>query len=94
MPFAIPPVARAARSDATTDYYWLTMREQATEIIPGYQTRIWGYNGTFPGPTLDVQRGRPVVVRQVNQLPPSHPDARVHALHVGPPARLRVAAPL
>ncbi len=73
VPFTIPPVASAMRSDATTDYYWLTMREQATEIIPGYQTRIWGYNGTFPGPTLDVQRGRPVVVRHVNQLPPSHP---------------------
>jgi FtsP/CotA-like multicopper oxidase with cupredoxin domain len=72
VPFTIPPVARPVKSDATTDYYWLTMREQATEVIPGYQTRIWGYNGTFPGPTFDVQRGRQVFVRQVNQLP-AHP---------------------
>jgi spore coat protein A len=73
LPFALPPAARPVRSDDSRDLYWLTMREQAAEIIPGYQTRIWGYNGTFPGPTFDVQRGRPIVVRQVNQLPPAHP---------------------
>ncbi len=73
LPFALPPAARPVRSDDSRDLYWLTMREQAAEIIPGHQTRIWGYNGTFPGPTFDVQRGRPIVVRQVNQLPPAHP---------------------
>ena len=73
LPFSAPPLARPVRSDATTDYYSLTMREQATEILPGYQTAIWGYDGTFPGPTLDVQQGREVVVRHVNQLPAAHP---------------------
>jgi spore coat protein A, manganese oxidase len=73
LPFAIPPVARPVRTDAIADYYWMTMREQATAIIPGFQTRIWGYEGTFPGPTIDVDRGREVVVRHVNQLPPAHP---------------------
>ena len=57
VPFALPPVATRAKYDGTTDYYALTMREQATEIIPGYQTRIWGYNGSFPGPTFEVQAG-------------------------------------
>lgn len=73
LPFALPPLARPVRSDQTTDFYSLTMREQATEIIPGYQTVIWGYDGTFPGPTLDVQRGREIVVRHVNRLPATHP---------------------
>ncbi len=76
IPFAIPPIARPVRWDDTRDFYRLTMREQTAEILPGFQTRIWGYDGTFPGPTFDVQRGRPVVVRQVNQLPPSHPTLR------------------
>ena len=73
VPFALPPVATRVKYDDTTDYYALTMREQATQIIPGYQTRIWGYNGSFPGPTFDVQQGRKVVVRHGNRLPPSHP---------------------
>ena len=73
VPFTRPPLATKVKSVGTTDYYAMTMREQATQIIPGYQTRIWGYDGSFPGPTFDVQRGREVVVRQINQLPASHP---------------------
>ena len=60
-------------SDATTDYYRVTMEPVTAEIIPGYQTPIWGYNGYVPGPTFDVQQGRKTVVRQVNNLPAPHP---------------------
>ena len=73
VPFAIPPLARSVGSDATTDHYSVTMREQVVEIIPGYRTLIWGYDGTFPGPTFDVQRGREVAIRHVNRLPATHP---------------------
>jgi len=73
VPFSLPPKAVPVKSVGTTDYYSMVMREQATEVIPGYQTRIWGYNGSFPGPTFDVQQGREVVVRHANMLPPSHP---------------------
>ena len=73
VPFAVPPVATPVKSVGTTDYYQLTMREQAVQILPGYQTRIWGYDGSFPGPTFDVHQGRDVVVRQVNRLPAAHP---------------------
>lgn len=73
VPFVTPPVLQPMRSDATTDYYQLTLREQATEIIPGYQTRIWGYEGIFPGPTIVARRWRSAVVRQINLLPATHP---------------------
>jgi spore coat protein A, manganese oxidase len=73
VPFSLPPKAVPVKSVGTTDYYSLVMRQQATEILPGYQTNIWGYNGTFPGPTFDVQQGRETVVRQANRLPQSHP---------------------
>ncbi len=73
VPFSVPPVTTPMKSVGTTDYYWLTMRQATAQIIPGYQTQIWGYNGTFPGPTFDVQQGRETVVRQVNQLPSTHP---------------------
>ncbi len=71
--FIVPPVATPVKSVGTTDYYALTMKQSTVALIAGHSTRIWGYNGTFPGPTFDVQQGRETVVRQVNQLPATHP---------------------
>ena len=39
------------------------------EILPGLKTEVWGYDGIFPGPTIEARRDRPVVVRQRNELP-------------------------
>lgn len=83
-PFGVPPTLAPTYSDASTDHYAITMRESVLEILPGYRTRVWGYEGMFPGPTIDVPRGRATVVRQVNQLPAAHPtlgyrpDSSVH----------------
>jgi spore coat protein A, manganese oxidase len=68
-PLPIPPVANPVRSDATTDYYEITQRQATVEILPGYPTRIWGYDGQFPGPTFRARRGRQVVIDQTNALP-------------------------
>src|SRR4051794_23805403 len=76
VPFAIPPVLSPAFSDGTTDYYDIAMRASEAEILPGLRTQIWGYNGVTPGPTIRVQRGRQVVMRQTNELPGSHPVLR------------------
>jgi spore coat protein A len=57
------------RADATTDFYELVQREADQEILPGLRTRVFGYNGTFPGPTLLTRSGRPVVVTHRNDLP-------------------------
>jgi FtsP/CotA-like multicopper oxidase with cupredoxin domain len=43
------------------------------EVIPGFRTMFFAYNGVVPGPTIKVQRGRQVKVRQRNQLPAVHP---------------------
>ena len=37
----IPPTLKPVRSDATTDYYEITLRKQFSEIIPGTRTEIW-----------------------------------------------------
>lgn len=68
-PLPIPPVATPARSDATTDYYEITQRQAWVEILPGYSTRIWGYDGQFPGPTIRARRGRQVAIDHLNALP-------------------------
>jgi spore coat protein A len=56
------------RRDATTDYYEIVQRETVAEILPGVRTRIWGYNGSLPGPTIEAHRGRPTVVTYTNGL--------------------------
>jgi spore coat protein A, manganese oxidase len=35
-------------------------------------TQLWGYNGSYPGPTFDVRRGAPIAVRWRNALPSAH----------------------
>lgn len=79
VPLPIPPVLRPRWSAGDTDYYEITMREADAEILPGKTTRIWGYQGIFPGPTIRTRTGRHVIVRQRNQL---GVDTAVH-LHGG-----------
>ncbi|WP_445259055.1 multicopper oxidase family protein [Nocardioides aurantiacus] len=74
--FTVPPTIRPVRSDATTDYYRVSMERTSAEIVPGLRTEMWGYNGVVPGPTFVVPQGRKVVVRHVNNLPPAHPVLR------------------
>jgi spore coat protein A, manganese oxidase len=68
VPLPVPPVARPVRTDATTDYYELVQREAELEILPGVRTRVFGYDGMFPGPTLVTRSGRPAVVTHRNEL--------------------------
>ncbi len=69
VPLRIPPVLSPVSSDATTDYYEITMKPAQVEILPGLKTTIWGYNGQFPGPTIKARVGRQTLVRQINNLP-------------------------
>src|ERR1700716_1687246 len=32
------------------------------------ESRIWGYDGTVPGPTIEAERGKPVIVEWRNEL--------------------------
>ena len=68
IPLPIPPVAEPTRTDARTDYYQITQRGAQVEIIPGTRTRIMGYDGIFPGPTVVSRSGRRTVIRHRNDL--------------------------
>jgi spore coat protein A, manganese oxidase len=67
-PLPIPPVLQPVRRDSAADYYEIAQREASVEIIPGMRTRIWGYDGIFPGPTIEARRGRVAVVTHTNRL--------------------------
>ncbi|MGA9312359.1 MAG: multicopper oxidase domain-containing protein [Pseudonocardiaceae bacterium] len=79
VPLTVPPVARPVMSTRDTDTYQITMRKADVEIIPGTRTRIWGYDGIFPGPTIKARTGKRVLVQQRNEL---DVDTSVH-LHGG-----------
>ncbi|GAB3422413.1 multicopper oxidase family protein [Flindersiella endophytica] len=68
VPLPIPPVARPVSTTGPSDVYELEVKPAKAEIIPGLRTTIWGYGGTFPGPTFETRAGRPIVVDQRNRL--------------------------
>lgn len=70
-PFTLPlrvPALLSPQSVGGVDTYEITMRPGSVESLPGIRTDIWGYEGTWPGPTIIARPGRPVVVRQRNEL--------------------------
>jgi spore coat protein A, manganese oxidase len=69
IPLPIPAVLEPVASDGEGDRYEMVQIETEAEIIPGYQTKLWTYNGTFPGPTIESRRGRHVTVSHRNELP-------------------------
>lgn len=75
----IPPVLTQTSGPPGQDNYQITMQPAMADIIPGRPTPVWTYNGIYPGPTIRATAGRPVVIRQTNNL--SEPTS-VH-LHGG-----------
>jgi spore coat protein A len=57
------------RVESNTDFYDVTVRGARARIMNGMDTAIWGYNGIFPGPTIEAQVGRRVSLRLRNTLP-------------------------
>lgn len=69
VPLPVPPVLRPVRTDATSDHYEITQRPARARILPDLATEVWGYEGIFPGPTIEARAGRRVVVTHRNELP-------------------------
>jgi spore coat protein A len=68
-PLPIPAVLKPVGTSSGVDRYEITQREATLEILPGVKTSAWTYNGTFPGPTIESRRGRPITVTHRNELP-------------------------
>src|SRR5215216_1190143 len=69
VPLPVPPVLEPRRTGEGTDYYEITQKAAEEEILPGMKTEVWGFDGLFPGPTIEARSGRRVVIRQKNELP-------------------------
>lgn len=52
-------------------YFELIAQPVQREILPGLYINAWGYNGSTPGPTIQVYQGDHVNIRVYNRLPES-----------------------
>ena len=88
-PLPIPVVARVSDQRTHPAYpgrklpcYRVTMRECNVRLhrdMPA--TPLWGYNGQFPGPTIEARRGEPLLVEWINGLPSKHFLPIDHTIH-------------
>jgi spore coat protein A len=85
----IPSILTPISDDGHTRVYRITMRNGKRLLhseLPA-QTPFWGYDGQYPGPTIDVPRDRNVVVTFINalDLPTNPADPRTQWPFAIPP---------
>jgi|HubBroStandDraft_1064217.scaffolds.fasta_scaffold08319_2 spore coat protein A len=88
-PLSRPRVAKALGTRANPDdlkqqipYYRIAMREMLQKVhrdLPA--TRMWGFDGSFPGPTIETESGAAMIVEWANELPQRHFLTIDHTLH-------------
>jgi spore coat protein A, manganese oxidase len=94
-PLSIPPVIRPKPGSGPEDPVAVRMvpfQHKAHRDLPA--ATIWGYNASWPGPTLEVRRGEPLFVKWSNLLPTKHflpVDPTIHGAGEGVPEVRTVA---
>jgi len=72
-PLPIPRVLQPLERCKDKTYYEVRMKEffhQFHSQLP--PTRVWGYEGQVPGPTIEVEEGECTQVLWINELPDKH----------------------
>ncbi|WP_176548282.1 multicopper oxidase family protein [Natrinema sp. CBA1119] len=78
-----PGVAKPSGTKDGHPRYEIAMREIEQKLhrdLPA--TTVWGYDGQFPGPTIEAEQGEPIYVRWANDLPDEHllpEDTTIHS---------------
>ena len=79
-PLPIPPVIRP--TDNPNEIIEIEMRpvpaKGASRSAP---TTVWGYNGSWPGPTIEAQSGQALNINWVSKLPATHLLPIDHSIH-------------
>jgi spore coat protein A len=85
----VPPIARsdgfktsAFAPGRQIPFYRLPMRQIERKIhrdLPA--TRMWGFDATSPGPTIEARRGEPLLIEWANELPQKHFLPIDHSIH-------------
>ncbi|MBL4873617.1 MAG: multicopper oxidase domain-containing protein [Rhodobacteraceae bacterium] len=83
-PLPIPPLLSGTKSDGQTVFN-LSMQKGVSQFVVGKETATYGYNGTYLGPALVMNKGDDVVINVTNNLGEST-TTHWHGLHL--PARM------
>jgi spore coat protein A, manganese oxidase len=62
------PVVKPVREDGKSQYFDLRVKVSTVDILKGLKTKIWGYDGLFPGPTIEARTGIRTVLTLHNDL--------------------------
>ncbi len=68
-PLSLIPAAVPTSVDGGADNYDIHVKAGTQQVLPGPATPIWGFNGMWPGPTINATMGRTVRVTIHNDLP-------------------------
>ena len=84
-PLPIPPSLRAEHGKSLK----LAMRESELSLHRDLRpARVWTYGGSMPGPTLELESGKPFRIEFPNELPSKHflpIDHHIHGAEAGVP---------
>jgi spore coat protein A, manganese oxidase len=79
-PLPLPPVIRSTgKSGETIEIEMLEFRQKVHRDLP--PTTVWGYNGSWPGPTIEAQSGQTLNVNWISKLPTTHLLPIDHSIH-------------
>lgn len=81
-PLVIPPLAEPTIDPSGRKRFDLTLQTGSSELIKGVQTKTWGYNGAYLGPTLRASMGDEVAVHVTNQLPEATTTTHWHGMRL------------
>jgi spore coat protein A len=89
-PLPIPATLKPTGNSKNAASYKVTMSEFQQQVLPaGFPaTTVWGFEGSFPGPTIEARKNKPVAVKWINELPLSHllpVDTTLHGTDKGEP---------
>lgn len=82
IPYIAKPVNHCNEGHVKESYYNIVMQEayhRFHKLFP--KTKMWTYDGIFPGPTIEVIKDVPILVKWENDLPNEHLLPVDHTLH-------------
>lgn len=89
-PVPIPPILQTVVGADGQPVYQLRMLQVQQQLHRNFPpTTVWGYEGMWPGPTIEARRNQTTVVRYFNQLPATHllpTDTSIHGAEPFRPA--------
>lgn len=90
-PLPIPKVIRPVGTRNGIPYYELEMTEFYQNLHSDMpDTRVWGYENSYPGPIIEAFKDQPIYVRWINRLPDKHflpIDKTIHGAKDNPEVR-------